>query len=56
MTPTPSPASPRRKLLVALYFGYLLVVGGYLTYGTFTQTGLGGWVLAQQLEWFSSAS
>jgi hypothetical protein len=56
MTPTPAPASPRRKLLVALYFVYLLLVGGYLTYGTFTQTGLGGWVLAQELEWFGSAS
>jgi hypothetical protein len=55
MTPAP-PASPRRKLLVALYFVYLLLVGGYLTYGTFTQTGLGGWVLAQELEWFGSAS
>ncbi|RZK54788.1 MAG: hypothetical protein EOO59_11130 [Hymenobacter sp.] len=32
------------------------MVGGYLTYGTFTQTGLGGWVLAQELEWFGSAS
>lgn len=56
MTPTSSPASPRRKRLVALYFFYLVVVGGYLTYGTFTQTGLGGWVLAQELEWFGSAS
>ena len=56
MTPTPPPTSPRRKLLVTLYFVYLLVVGGYLTYGTFTQTGLGGWVLAQELEWFGSAS
>jgi len=56
MTPAPAPASPRRKLLVMLYVGYLLVVGGYLTYGTFTQTGLGGWVLAQELEWFGSAS
>jgi len=54
--PTPPPASPRRKLLVALYFVYLLLVGGYLTYGTFQQTGLGGWVLAQELEWFGSAS
>jgi len=56
MSPTPPPASPRRKLLVALYVGYLVLVGGYLTYGTFTQTGLGGWVLAQELEWFGSAS
>ena len=53
---TPSPASPRHKRLVALYVVYLLMVGGYLTYGTFTQTGLGGWVLAQELEWFGSAS
>jgi sorbitol-specific phosphotransferase system component IIBC len=39
-----------------VYFVYLLLVGGYLVYGTFTQTGLGGWVLAQELEWFGSAS
>lgn len=56
MPSVPPPTSPRRKLLVTLYVIYLLVVGGYLTYGTFTQTGLGGWVLAQQLEWFGSAS
>ena len=56
MTPTSPPASLRRKRLVALYFVYLLLVGSYLTYGTFTQTGLGGWVLAQELEWFGSAS
>jgi hypothetical protein len=29
------------------------VVGGYLTYGTFTQTGL---VLVQDLKWFGRAS
>lgn len=56
MMPTPPPASPRCKLLVSLYFGYLLLVGGYLLYSTFTQTGLGGWLLAQELEWFGSAS
>lgn len=56
MISPPSPASPRRKVLVTLYFIYLVVVGGYLLYGTFTQTGPGGWVLAQELEWFGSAS
>lgn len=56
MMSTPPSASPRRKWLVVLYFVYLVLVGGYLTYGTFTQTGLGGWVLAQELEWFGRAS
>lgn len=56
MTPIPSAASPRRKRLVSLYSGYLLLAGGYIMYSTFTQTGLGGWVLAQELEWFGSAS
>ncbi|MGI4873890.1 MAG: hypothetical protein ACRYFX_22245 [Janthinobacterium lividum] len=56
MTPVPPPASPRRKQLVSLYSGYLLLAGGYFIYSTFTQTGLGGWVLAQELEWFGSAS
>lgn len=56
MTPISSPASPRRKRLVSLYRWYLLLAGGYFVYSTFTQTGLGGWVLAQELEWFGSAS
>ena len=56
MIPVPSPASPRRKRLVSLYSGYLLLVGSYIVYSTFTQTGPGGWVLAQELERFGSAS
>jgi len=56
MTPVPPPASPRRKLLVSLYSVYLLLAGGYFMYSTFTQTGLDGWVLEQELEWFGSAS
>lgn len=56
MSPVPPPVSPRRKLLVSLYVAWVLLAGSYLLYSTTSQTGIGGWVLAQQLEWFGSAS
>ena len=53
---SPTPPSPPRGPKTFLYILGAVAALGYVCYSTFTNTGLGGWLMALQIQLFGSAN
>ena len=53
---TAPPPDSRRGLKQLLFFACLLLDTGCILYSGYTQTGLGGWLIALQIRFFGHAT